>query len=214
MADKKVTELTELSSASQDDLLLIIDNPAGTPLAKKITAGNLFGGISFVTANTTGPQAAFRATITANAAPSTGNTVIAGVFIANALATAVNTTHQFGISVTSMLGQSAAVVSNTLAAALLTLDVSNAAALPSNTYGAIISVANTGARAVQPTAFLKLMDNLTGSNALSTKYLLSANVSTVLANTVTSIGAVSGKLAVQINGTDYWIPLCTAGGNA
>lgn len=41
MAQKKITELTALSGASSDDLLLIVDNPSTTPVSKKITFGDL-----------------------------------------------------------------------------------------------------------------------------------------------------------------------------
>ena len=38
----KVSELTSLTNASSDDLLLIVDDPSGSPQSKKITVGNLF----------------------------------------------------------------------------------------------------------------------------------------------------------------------------
>ena len=40
---KKISELTALTSASEDDLLVIVDDPSGTAATKKITVGNLFG---------------------------------------------------------------------------------------------------------------------------------------------------------------------------
>jgi len=42
MADTKVTDLVELTTALVTDVLLIIDDPAGTPISKKITLTNLF----------------------------------------------------------------------------------------------------------------------------------------------------------------------------
>lgn len=50
MADKKVTELTAATSATADDLLMIIDDPSGTPASKKISLNSFF---SNVRANTT-----------------------------------------------------------------------------------------------------------------------------------------------------------------
>jgi hypothetical protein len=41
MADKKITELTEATSASTDDLLVMVDSPAGGAETKRITVGNL-----------------------------------------------------------------------------------------------------------------------------------------------------------------------------
>lgn len=45
MADKakKISELTALTAVSGDDLLVIVDDPAGTPVTKKVTVANLLG---------------------------------------------------------------------------------------------------------------------------------------------------------------------------
>lgn len=45
MADKKVSALTALTTTAAPDLLLIIDDPTGTPLSKKITMKNFFGSV-------------------------------------------------------------------------------------------------------------------------------------------------------------------------
>lgn len=42
----KLTALTALTSASDDDLLYVVDAPGGTPASRKITLANLFGGTS------------------------------------------------------------------------------------------------------------------------------------------------------------------------
>ncbi len=41
MADAKITELTELTSPEEEDVLAIVDDPSGTPVTKKITKQNL-----------------------------------------------------------------------------------------------------------------------------------------------------------------------------
>ena len=45
MADKKVSQLTALASPSSEDLLLITDDPNGTPASKNITVKNFFGAV-------------------------------------------------------------------------------------------------------------------------------------------------------------------------
>ena len=40
---KKISELSSLGSPSGDDLLLIVDNPSGTPVTKSVTVSNLLG---------------------------------------------------------------------------------------------------------------------------------------------------------------------------
>jgi len=48
MADQKITELTELTTPEANDMMIIVDDPSGTPVTKKITVGN-----SMVDASTT-----------------------------------------------------------------------------------------------------------------------------------------------------------------
>ena len=65
MADRKITELTALTSPNQKDLVYIIDDPTGTPASKKISLYSLFGSVP---ANTS-----ITGTLT-----SSGNTAIQG----------------------------------------------------------------------------------------------------------------------------------------
>ena len=56
MADKKVTQLTALTAPANTDLILVIDDPAGSPISKKMTLEDLFGktsGLSVTTINLT-----------------------------------------------------------------------------------------------------------------------------------------------------------------
>ena len=56
MADKKITQLTALTAPANTDLLLVVDDPAGSPISKKITIEDLFGktsGLSVTTINLT-----------------------------------------------------------------------------------------------------------------------------------------------------------------
>ena len=46
MADTKISALTELTSVDSADLIAIVDDPAGTPVSKKITKANLVKNIA------------------------------------------------------------------------------------------------------------------------------------------------------------------------
>jgi hypothetical protein len=43
---KKITELSAMTAPTADDLLVIVDDVAGTPITKKVTVGNLLGNTS------------------------------------------------------------------------------------------------------------------------------------------------------------------------
>lgn len=78
MADKKVTQLTSLTTTAAPDLLLIVDDPNGTPVSKSITIKNLF---ATVPANT-----AFSANVTVS-----GNRALFSSNVQVTKATTVNT---------------------------------------------------------------------------------------------------------------------------
>lgn len=70
MADKKVTQLTALTTPANTDLLLIVDDPSGTPVSKKIELGDVFGESA---------QTVFSSIdITANTSSASGTTKIGG----------------------------------------------------------------------------------------------------------------------------------------
>jgi hypothetical protein len=66
MADKKVTQLTALTEPANNDLLLIIDDPSGSPVSKKIELEDLFGATSAVTHTSMNFGSAGNATVFAN----------------------------------------------------------------------------------------------------------------------------------------------------
>jgi hypothetical protein len=96
MADKKVSQLTALTTTAAPDLLMIVDDPNGTPVSKKITIKNLFGAVpsnTVFSANVTvrGNRAQFASNvnitktlsantvkITLGSAPSSNNTTTEG----------------------------------------------------------------------------------------------------------------------------------------
>ena len=65
MADKKITELTSITSVSGDDLLMVVNDPSGTPDSRKITVASFFAAIP--------SAAAFSAPVTVSA-----NTTLSG----------------------------------------------------------------------------------------------------------------------------------------
>jgi hypothetical protein len=70
MADKKVSALTAATSTTSEDLLLVIDDPNGTPVSKKITVKNFLGTIA---SNTTFNA---RVSVKANTTIVCSNTII------------------------------------------------------------------------------------------------------------------------------------------
>ena len=53
MVDVKISELGELTSVASADVLAIVDDPAGTPVSKKVTVANLLAGLTAVDADNT-----------------------------------------------------------------------------------------------------------------------------------------------------------------
>jgi len=84
--DKKVTQLDSLTSLSGDDLFMVVDDPSGTPVNKKVSTTNLFGNIPVpvningdnlnITANTT---MVGELRLAEKSAPSTSNTITEGI---------------------------------------------------------------------------------------------------------------------------------------
>lgn len=220
MADKKITDLTELTTVDQNDLLVVVSSPAGTAITKKVRASSLFGNVSFITTVSSPAISVVRGTVTVNAAMTSSGTVAGGQFDATALAAATNTTYQYGVTATSYLSAAAANVTTEHAGAKFKLDVGNAGALITNTYGLIIAVANTGTRAAQPQAFVCLVENPSANSTLSTKYLfdvgqngtanVSANTSAgansnVLLTNCAATKTANMMLRCRFNGQDLWI---------
>ena len=92
MADAKITALTELTTATGDDLLAIVDDPAGTPATKKITKTNLgadWKEYDYIVAATGGTHTTLGAAITAASA---GDSIFvrSGTYSESAINTSTN----------------------------------------------------------------------------------------------------------------------------
>ena len=75
MADKKITQLTASTTASNTDLLLIVTDPAGSPSNKKLEVGDLFGEtaqtvVSVLNVSASGAATVGGSTVTLDAASS------------------------------------------------------------------------------------------------------------------------------------------------
>jgi len=77
MADKKITQLDELTAVSSDDLVHVVNDPSGTPANKKVTVQNFFDPIAVGTLRTTAN------TIIEAKSFFKANTTVTGVLIAN-----------------------------------------------------------------------------------------------------------------------------------
>lgn len=73
MADKKITQLTALTSPSSDDLLHVVDDPGTTPVNKKITVANFFSDVTVPAMEFTTELTVNGTTLTANS-----NVVVTG----------------------------------------------------------------------------------------------------------------------------------------
>ena len=90
MADKKITQLTSLTTPVSGDLFVVVDNPTGTPVSKSITLKN-------IAANMPNTNVQFL-TASANTTLSGAKTDIAGKLVVSTITTLTsnNATTQLG----------------------------------------------------------------------------------------------------------------------
>ena len=65
MADKTISSLPALATISKEDVLLVVDNPAGTPVNRKISIEGFFSNVEPIVlfANREGKSVSFRCTL-------------------------------------------------------------------------------------------------------------------------------------------------------
>lgn len=83
MADKKVSDLTALTQADGEDLLLIVSDPVGAPASRKISVSDFYGNVSVVTTHTA--NVAFEDHVTFSNAPTFTNDTLFVSVSANAI---------------------------------------------------------------------------------------------------------------------------------
>ena len=79
MADKKVSALSTITNLSTDDLLLVVNDPAGTPTSNKVTVGNLFGNVVVATTHKALTTFTANTIYTGTTATFSANVVVGGV---------------------------------------------------------------------------------------------------------------------------------------
>lgn len=89
MADKKVSELSAITNLSGDDLLLVVNDPSGTPTSNKVTVTNLFANVV--------PNVVHKGTVTARA-----NTTFSGT----TMTVSANATYSGTLTVSGTLVES------------------------------------------------------------------------------------------------------------
>lgn len=92
MADKKVSALSTITNLSTDDLLLVVNDPAGTPTSNKVTVGNLFGNVAVATTHKALTTFTANTIYTGTTATFSANVVVGGVNIGTELTTKVSNT--------------------------------------------------------------------------------------------------------------------------
>jgi len=78
MADKKVAQLTTITNLSGDDLLLVVNDPSGTPTSNKITVTRVFANVAVNTVHTGLTTFKANTTFTGTKITSTANVAITG----------------------------------------------------------------------------------------------------------------------------------------
>ncbi len=176
MADKKMTDLSDLSTGiASADIVHIVDDPAGSPVNKKVSVFNLFGNLNHSTNSGDATGRSFVSTTISTAFGTTAGDVSA----LNAQTThdhrtgdANSVVNIYGAKIDANLSGSNSVVTTVAAGAKISLNMTNDLAVANvntsytdgaaRTYGLMIDINDsekaTAARDTKPDAFISMRD--------------------------------------------------------
>ncbi|SVC66118.1 uncharacterized protein METZ01_LOCUS318972, partial [marine metagenome] len=177
MADKKMTDLTDLSTAiASDDVVHVVDDPSGSPVNKKVSVFNLFGNLNHSTNAGDATGRSFVSTTISTAVDSTNDIAAFNTQTIHDHRTgdANSAVNVYGAKIDANISGSNTIVTTTAAGAKVTLNMTEGVN-PGDTdsgavntaytggtaraYGLMIDVEDTsGTRATKPDAFLSLRD--------------------------------------------------------
>ena len=96
MADKKVSELSAVTSISSDDLFMVVNDPQGTPASNKVSVKSIFNSVPANTSITGRFSTTANNTLAGTTTTISSNTTVSGNLTNSAVATFSGTLHVTG----------------------------------------------------------------------------------------------------------------------
>ena len=178
MADKKVSELSAITNLSGDDLLLVVNDPSGTPTSNKVTVSNLFANVV--------PNVVHKGTVTTRANTTfTGTTMtVSANLVLGGTNVLLSVNDRMQVSNTNTIVNDRMQVSNTNTIVNDRMQVANVQSLIANetansdskfaTWGSLTST-NTAIRSYVDVSVANLFDSVTEQFANSENSILTGN---------------------------------------
>ena len=229
MANKKITDLDAATAASKDDLVMVIDDPSGSPVNKKLTVHNFMKGFAHTSTDTAAGTEQVFLKITHNAdSDNSSNNTYDAVATLSVNTQVTHTSAATGDITKSYTGrfthhQNDANVSITTEGAAVVAELTHnqsraASAQTANTYPLILRVSNTATQTVNSVAFMKV--DCSGAATQTVDFLMdlapgggfgaaaAANVGPMYTSGTAS--TVAGALKVRVSGETRYIQLYSA----